>query len=170
MTHTLPHRFSEKSFRRYERIIAASAERFPSVVVVNPADLELAGETVRGRLRDAIESYHKHNWTSCIDRVRFLMAYDTLVVSLRPDGKVAVGNKDTVKQQETVTFDVIDHSNVYDLTDKQIDIDLLCLLAHNQALKKRLKITIPTNEMATYLSENYDICLVKQPDNAYLLS
>ena len=169
MTH-LPHRFSEKSFRRYEGIIYASVERFPQPTVVNPLDITLSAETVRGRLRDAITSLKTHSWQTTIPMDVFLKIHDSIVVSLRPDGKVVVGDKDTVKLDEVAVFSAVDPTTVLDCTQfTDLSLATACYLAHNRALGKKLKLKL-LPEIAKQMTENYDILLVEQQDNIYLLS
>lgn len=166
----LPHRFSEKSFRRYEGIIYAVTERFPQPTVINPVDLTLSAETVRGRLRDAITSLKHHCWQTKIPMDVFLKIHDEIVVSLRPDGKVVVGDKDTVKLDEVATFSAVDPTTVLDCTQyPDLSLSMVCFLAHNRALAKKLKLKL-LPEIAKQMTDNYDILLVEQGDNIYLLS
>lgn len=169
MSGTLPHRFSERSFRRYESVIAAIVIDFPRVTVVRPSDFKLSAETVRGRLRDAITSLKCHNWPTTINITQFLMIYEQIVVSLRPDGMVAVGNKDTVKDTIVEPIVAIDPTSVLDCTQVELSISTMCWLAHSRALSKRLKFAL-TSESATSLMEQYDIVLTQQPDGLFLLS
>ena len=166
----LPHRFSEKSFRRYEPIIATVVSEFPNVTLVRPSDLELSAETVRGRLRDAITSLRTHMWQTKIDVTRFAAIYPAIVVSLRPDGMVAVGDEHTVKNQVVEPFNAIDPTNVLDCTSNpDIDMQTLCILAHNRALSKRIKIKLIPEDAKSWM-EAYDIVLTPQPNDTYLLS
>lgn len=169
MSGTLPHRFSEKSFRRYESVIATIVTDFPRVTVVRPSDFNLAAETVRGRLRDAITSLHQHLWQTKVDTNCFHEIYDEIVVSLRPDGMVAVGNKDTVKNTVIEPIVAVDPTSVLDCTQVELSISTMCWLAHSRALSKRLKFAL-TLESATSLMEQYDIVLTQQPDGLFLLS
>lgn len=169
---SLPHRFSEKSFRRYERIIAEVVTKFPQVVEVNPTHLELSPETVRGRLRDALSSFANNRWSSSIiDQDRFNAIHPEIVVSLRPDGTVAVGDKDTVKLKALAVFDAVNPSEIVDLSNTpRVDLSFLAFLAHHHALSKRIRVRPPSPETAQAITDNFDIVLDPQPDGTYLLS
>jgi hypothetical protein len=168
----LPHRFNEQSFRRYEKIIAQITKEFPRAVFVQPSSLGLAGETVRGRLRDAITSYAIHSWPSTIvDREAFeKIEPSSLVVSLRPDGLVATGTRESIKSDDAEEFSVIDSTSHFDLTHRGMkdDKDFLCYLAHNQMLKRPVLISITDCQCVSFM-ELYDIVLTKQPCGNYLL-
>ncbi len=173
MTTTLPHRFNEKSFRRYETIIAQVVRVFPKPLPINPADLDLAAETVRGRLRDAMTSLAENNWLTKVDLVLFNQIHSKIVVSLRSDGMVVVGDKDTVKETTNEVFPCIDPTEVVDMTQHPFqhrgELRTLCFLAHSQVLKKRIRLHLSMSEVDTFM-QDYDIGLAEQPDGSYLLS
>lgn len=170
-TLSLPHRFSEKSFRRYESIIAKAVNAFPLAVKINPSDLGLAAETVRGRLRDALTSYKEHRWSSVrFEFHAFAQIHDRLVVALEPDGTVIIGTKDSIKSPRTeeafipVENDILDLSVFSSCSCEEI----LSFLAHSGALRKQIKLNI-NQQTANILLTKYDIVLTPLSDNSFLL-
>ena len=168
---TLPQRFSEKAFRRYEHVIAQIARDFPKAVHVNPSAFGLAGETVRARLRDAITSYAEHIWQSIvIDRPSFeRISPSDLVVSLRPKGSVVVGTRASIRETADVFIcpPATDSFDMSELTSRE-NLSFLCYLAHNQLLRRPVLLSIEEQQTKT-LMEMYDIVLEHQSSGHYLL-
>lgn len=172
---SLPHRFSESAFRKYESIITEIAQRFPKVVLVDPKTMNLSSETVRGRLRDAITSAINNRWEKSTVNYGMLLDADIngLVVSLRPNGMVAVGTKETVKDEaKPMSNSIIESNEIFDATSycHSHQIDFLAVLAAAKQLRNKVKITC--NKMyAETLTEGFDIILepTNNPDE-YLLS
>jgi hypothetical protein len=170
----LPHRFTETAFRKYEKIIARIAENFPALTTINPRDLGLSPETVRGRLRDACTSLKEHGWITCVNTIKFSQIdLKVMVVSIKPEGMVVVGDKNTIKGEvKFEQFNVVSEVEILDLTPVKAltNNQLLCFLASQNALKKQLRLNLDPIEF-TVLNENYDIVLTPQQElNTYLLS
>lgn len=168
---TLPHRFAEKSFRRYESTIAKVVNTFPWAVKVSPQAFGLSAETVRGRLRDALTSYFNHRWhTTMFNPDSFDKVHENLIVSLQADGTVIVGTKEAIKapQAEEVfipSVDVLDLSTFYSSSCEEV----LSFLAHSGALKKQIKLVL-NQTTADVLLSKYDIVLTPVTnENTYLL-
>ena len=168
---SLPHRFSEKSFRRYESTIAQAVNGYPYAIIINPIHFKLASETVRGRLRDALTSYDTHRWSTILFTPEaFDKAHPHIIVRLLPDGKVHFGPEATIMfdspHKEFVPMDseILDLTNVSSFSCE----DLLCYLAHSGALKKQIKLNI-NQQTADILLTKYDIALTPLSDNSFLL-
>lgn len=131
----------------------------------------LSAETVRGRLRDAITSLKTNCWPTALDLQVFLKIHDSIVVSLRPDGNVVAGDKDTVKDLKVEVFTTVDPTTVLDCTQCDISLSTACFLAHNRALSKKLRLKL-NPETAKQMAEEFDILLVEEnnTENTYLLS
>lgn len=172
---SLPHRFSESAFRKYEPIITEIAERFPSPVTITPSKMGLASETVRGRLRDAITSAINNRWDKSTVNYSKLLSADVagLVISLRPDGTVVAGTKETIKEKKIESLDsIIELDEIFDCwfcKDPQ-QIELLCSLAAAKQFKSKIKLCL-ADDYAADLCNRYDIILEHKPEQqAYLLS
>jgi hypothetical protein len=171
---TLPHRFSEKSFRKYEPYITEIAQRFPQAVTINPAQLGLASETVRGRLRDAITSAINNRWEQTTVNYSMLLSADVggLLISLRPDGLVVAGTKETIKAQTAIPLDsMIEPNGIFDCTTwtSPEEIELLCALAAAKQLKNPIRLNL-AKDYAEDLCNRYDIILEYKQNETYLLS
>jgi len=176
MIPTLPHRFSESAFRRYEQTIADLVTAYPSAIEVNPSSFGLSSETVRGRLRDALDSYDKHRWPSTkIDSIKYItLSFPLLAVRLRDDGMVVAGPKDALKGNDIriIVAPPAAITGIQDVTNftGELYLNAFAFLAHNQALSKKLKVW-STAEVITALSSRYDCVFEKTADpNTYLLS
>ena len=172
---TIPHRFSLAAFRKYEPVIAQIAVKFPQAVTINPSSMGLSGETVRGRLRDAITSCLSNRWQPTTVAYAALLHADAsgLVVSLRPDGLVIVGTKETIRAPKPISLDsIVESDAIYDATSwmKPEQIELLCDLAAAKQLKNKVKLSL-ADDYAVDLQNRFDIVLEHKPDqNVYLLS
>lgn len=176
---SIPHRFSESAFRKYEPYIKRIADEFPSPVTIDPRRLGLASETVRGRLRDAITSAINNRWPKSDVNYGNLLHADVngLVVSLRPDGLVVVGTKETIKDAKQPALDSIIESNeIFDATEivanaeTSAEVCLLAKLAAEKQLKNKVKIQIEDHNKQ-FLLETYDIILeMTDTPYTYLLS
>lgn len=167
---TIPFRFSEKQFRRYELIIAQVVNTFPSLVVIEPKTLGLSPETIRGRLRDAITSFKQYHWESNkIDLPRFTTIHSDIVVSVNHEGKVLVGDKTTIKTTPPEPFVFVDTESTLDCTDFDSNqLTTVARLAHNKALSKRIIVSASAEQVAI-LQQSFDVAFIQQPDGTYLL-
>lgn len=182
---SLPHRFSEKAFRRYEKIISQVVAKYPTAIVIDPSSLGLSGETVRGRLRDAIDSYAEHSWASAIvDQAKFQLEIKeskNILVSLRPNGFVLVGTKEAIdsltdeekegkgKDKAEVNYLNGEHIDLTHFSSETI-LGIVAFIAHNGGLKKKVKIRASTSTIEK-LKDMYDIG--HEPgssDNEHLIS
>jgi hypothetical protein len=159
---TLPHRFSESAFRKYEKVIAQIALSYPRPIRVSPAQFGLSPETIRGRLRDACSSLATHQWPTQLVDIRRFNAIDQsqLTISIQPDGTVVAGNKQTIKEDAIDVIDAVAESEVFDCTHlpSVSSNAALCILAHNQVLKHHLKIKLSIDEFNLF-TNSYDIIL-----------
>jgi hypothetical protein len=167
---SLPHRFREDQFRRYELAIAAAITRFPNVTRFTPNEVGLSTTTFACRFRDACRSFYEHAWIStAIDLALFNQVYLDLTVSERGD-EVWVGDAAMIKHPP-VTYDF---AKTY-LTDpipitasKFTPISLLAFLAHSRALQPILITDLP-DDLAMQLQADYDITLTLTP-KGYVLT
>lgn len=75
----VPHRFQERSFRRYEAILVKVQNAFPTSVRFRP--VEFATETVSCRIRDCVTAFLRSDWVSEVDRDWLQDYWNDLVVS-----------------------------------------------------------------------------------------
>ncbi len=175
MNASLPPRFRESAFRRYEHIIAAAVEQFPNRCLIDPKVYSLSPVTLSHRLRDAMRSFIDNKWESrIIDWEKFLIVHEEIIVSETHDGFVLTGTRDSVKtvrhieplmpqavsrQAESPTFAVTTAE----------EWTTLCRLAAKRLLLSPI-LVLGVEPNITLLEQNYDISLVPQGDGSYLLT
>lgn len=181
MTQTLPPRFREKAFRRYEEAIAAAVRAYPQTIEVNPQAFDLSPVTVAQRLRDAKKSYFDNDWdSSSINRKRFEAVHDDLIVRETMSGMVKVGpskeatvfeiQRDKLADNFAVIEDLGRFNQVLDMTDQGApEIRFLCILASKRALAVKIKVSLDES-LVESLYDSYDINLERQEDGFYILT
>lgn len=171
---SLPPRFSERAFRRYESVLKSAVDNHPNEVVVDPAQFGLSLATVEQRLRDAKRSFIDNKWVSTIDRDKFLRLQDAddLQVRSETDGKIHIGRPPMKEMTLTAELIAGPSRNVAVLDFKGLmlnSIQTLCALASERALARPIRLAITSAE-ADVLFESYDISLAPQPDGTYILT
>ena len=173
MSNQLPHRFRESTFRDYEpfinRLVEKAVISWPTCIKIDPSLFSNSHATFVGRLRDALVSYHNHNWPSMINRNTFERIFPETQVSERTDGTILFGEKGAIKRwniEEKVPVMVDDApAIVIDITQP----DLFFILSHFRLLTPRIQFTGITDEKAAQLQSSYDIAIDKNPDGTYTL-
>jgi len=166
MATPLAHRFSESAFRKYEKIISLIAEKYPEAVVIDPAHMGLSPETIRGRLRDACRSFLTNKWESKLDFAKFsAIPQDLLVISIREDGKVIAGTKESVKSDAEPALDIVSDIDAFDITPylHRPQVELLLVLAHFGCLKKQLRLPLALSDAMKYY-ETFDVAFTPTND------
>jgi hypothetical protein len=78
-TSTLPRRFTEASFRRYEDMIRRVVNAWPLLYYIDPTPL--SSITYECRFRDAMRSLKENRWETIVDMKKFLEIHPNLTVS-----------------------------------------------------------------------------------------
>lgn len=166
---TLPHRFRETQFRRYELAIASVVERFPNITRFTPEEIGLSAVTFACRFRDACASFFNHSWTSdTINRTKFNTIYQDMVVSERGH-EVWVGSAEMLKAPPVYSIEAQYLGTPLPINAGMFSpFSLLAYLSHNRLLQPVL-ITDLSDAAAQQLLSEYDINLVKTPQG-YVLS
>lgn len=179
---SLPARFSEKYFRKYEPYIALVTTTWPK-----PVDFAINGSvtTFACRLRDAMRSYHEHKWpsdsinVSVFDQIYRSPTSKDFVVQEQPDGIVRVCSCNLLLSRDSVKASVNNNNGNESLSVSQPpvellnltpdDIDLACRFAHSRLLQYPLILNM-SPDTATAMMNKYDIFLDPQNDGNYLLT
>lgn len=171
---SLPHRLSEKSFRRYEEVIANAVDAAPQIVTIDPKQFNLAATTITARLRDAILSYYKYNWSSTmIDRRKFADIYrwPGIVVSQRNDGNIIVGTPLSVAAEDvkplTATANVEPTQLSINGNDPQC-VEAVALLLSKQVLVGPITVINAITDYS-YLEQQYEIGVVDNKNGTVTL-
>ena len=177
MNNELPQRFRESSFRDYERPIFAAMNTAPVAYKINPALVNKAQVTFACRLRDAMKSYKDNNWSSILDREKFLLMYESkrLMVSERTDGSILVGSQSAIEQFAT-SSNGVKNPSVAEVKNAELLIllsmeekKLLMLLASRRLLAPRLRVFGITDPEAEQFQLDYDVALEKTLDGYILI-
>jgi hypothetical protein len=102
-TPSLPHRFREDQFRRYEPTIAKIVAGFPGPVQITPAS-GLSPITFENRLRDAMASLATNKWPSIVDE-KFHLYYPSIVVA-NNNGILLAGDRAHLKMMSAIRTEV----------------------------------------------------------------
>jgi hypothetical protein len=174
---------SEKQFRRYEHIIERIVSAFPAAVAFSPANANLRAITFACRLRDAMRSFQANKWQSVINHTRFCEIADLIVVAQRNHPErgptVIAGSREALNPMEVIPVcsvaPAVNANAVETLPLPLLNLpdeylQTLCYLADARALRRPLRVTISSPELAAKLEEQFDISLDPQSiPNQYIL-
>lgn len=174
MENQLPHRYRETQFRRYELYIHHAVEAYPQAIKCDPKLFNVANETFRARLGDAIKSLYDNQWKTTIDVAKFRAVYASLQVSMRVDGTILVGTREAIQQwSKQDTIPTIEAAPTNNLTKPIIvtsaTSEFLMQLSHNRLLSPRLKVIGLTSADVEFYQQKYDIALDENTDGTYTL-
>ena len=171
---TLPHRFRESAFRRYESILAQVVNRFPLPVEVDTKIYDLSSVTFSCRFRDAITSLERYRWrTDTIDMQRFAECSDLIVVRER-GGKVVIGGWEETKVTEALASQPITAGAelatpvIIDVSNPVV-LSTLITLAENRYLTMPITISNLPENTAETLASCFDISLEALDDGYHNL-
>lgn len=175
---SLPARFSEPYFRRYEQTIAQIVDAWPQ-----PVDFQIAGSvtTFACRLRDAMKSLTENKWpTTMVNMDVFNEIHPSpkdkkFVVQELPNGIVRVCDSNLLISKDSIKVAVNNSTSKpsnppVELLDLNLfQIKTVCLLAHHRLLNTSILVSL-ADEEATDLNNSFDILLEKQSEGKYLLT
>ncbi len=165
---SLPYRFREDSFRKYESVILEITNSIPRKSIFTTG---LSPVTFACRLRDAMRSLSDNRWETQINMEKFLKWHPQIMVSEQADGSVAVGTRESLK---TVIDDAIAVfiPNTDNTTSNEVirvanlnEARILAELASFRLLVKKVRISNLSDEDAKLLEETYD-CRIDKVDAA----
>lgn len=172
---SLPHRFREKQFRRFESIIATVTNCFPARVDVNPTSYEMSPVTFSCRLRDAMNSLATNRWPTSVNMERFDAIHKEIKVSERITGLVHIGDKDTIRDHdERRELLGIERYGAKDIpitftNPSPSAVHTLVRLAEARVLNCQVHLVGVQETLLQTLSEQHDISFEKQTDGSFLL-
>lgn len=109
------HRFSEKSFRRYEPDLVEICRLYPKAVTIFPRNI--VAETYRARVKDAMRAYVCSTWESPVDKNKINFILHNYVITIH-NHNVVIGPNDpaqlrpidssvkSVDQREALTIQI----------------------------------------------------------------
>jgi hypothetical protein len=191
---SLPPRFRESAFRRYEHVISQIVHAYPQAVSFHPQrDFHQSPVTFSNRLRDAITSLHRFGWPSNdIDMAKFLANHHDYVVSERgvdvyvgsrtalkalfdppKDPLVAKATIHPLSAQTTATIAVsttLPNPEPFDCLQwsayPQI-LDFLLTLVHNRVITRPILVHPISADDALDFESRFDLLITTDTDNKH---
>lgn len=170
----LPHRFTEKSFRRYEGVIKRAVESYPQTITIDP--FPLSGTTYSARLRDAKVSLKQNRWPSTVNMERFLAVYEDLQVSDR-GSSVVIGSSELIKVADkplsAAGREMAGESRyTFDFGNDPMDvreIEAFVILLAARRLQGPIRVRPIAGIVMTRYQSTYDISIEELPDGSYTI-
>lgn len=162
---TLPHRFTEKSFRRYEATIAELVDRFPQPITILAQQMGLSLCTISNRLRDAIRSYDENKWPSRIDRRKFDEIKLDIIVKEGNDA-VTVCFKNQLEVATQDGFFRLGVQGIKDVFVEPHELSTIGKLAGEGALSKPV-FCRASKQQIEELEASFNVSAMEQEDGSY---
>lgn len=163
----LHRRFSEASFRRFERTIW-NALTSPYGETITPSSFGLSQTRCAQAIRDAMRSFHEHKWTSPIDHDSFLFWHEVVRVRELPNGSVFIGTaaQEAFDPAASTPTSFTPASPRFPWSDIA-HLEALAWCADQGLLTNAVQIE--TNTIASSLEEKYNIAVVDNNDGTSML-
>lgn len=172
----LPHRLRESTFRLYESVLFQAIESSTGPINVNPAPLRPT--TYAARVRDAIISFTKFNWSPAMFTQAELNAADLVV--RHSDHAVVIGRRGEFKRGhiggEARGFVTPDHKRLAGipitraLTDHEVTAFAILLGGRLISGPVIIPPQFPLpEELVSALESNYDIAITITPEHTLIL-
>jgi hypothetical protein len=174
---TLPHRFREEQFRRFESLLVNVVNSFPTPITVVPhSAYNMAPETFRSRFKDSLRSLKEFRWPTTVPMEKFDRIVDQIMVRAPLTGSIVhIGDKNTTLDPKPT----YDHYQKPTSSVKQgltfvnptpQDIFMLVQLAEGGQLVAPQHLVGVNEELLKTFYEAHDISYEKQEDGSFLLT
>jgi hypothetical protein len=168
----IPSKYRKPAFDRFAPVIGQAIRQFPRALVVDPSTNGLTPDSYASALRNAIKAKRDHgHCSSAIDEMLWAKNEKFLVVSMRSDGMIVLGDAATVKEPAGNKFGsqavpTVELKNNYFLT---MVCDLLSQRAFHPAIN--VKIRGVDQDTRNRLENQFDIAFLDadEPDTYILL-
>ena len=166
----IPSRFRKASFDRFAPYLGQLLKQWPRALVIDPEPLtpDSFASAIRATLRGKREHHHT---SSFIDEMLWLKHNEAIVVSMRVDGMIVLGDAETVKQPAGIKYGK-ESSNIVDLTNNDF-LEKVCELLSNRVFIPAFSVRVKgVNEaFRTRLEQLFDIAFIEdsQPDTFIIL-
>jgi hypothetical protein len=165
MHSSIPSKYRKTAFDRFAAVIGRVVEQFPRALVVDPRILGLTPDSYASALRSALKAKRVHHHpSSLIDEMLWAKHEKSIVVSMRADGKIIIGDSVTVKEPAGAKFGA-DASTVVELRDNSF-LENLCGILSSRALFPALSVRVKSvdEDTRTHLEESYDIAFIEDTE------
>lgn len=162
-----PFQLTERSFRRYEPVIASIVKAYPAPVSFNPCPL--SPNTYAARLRDAIRSLDLYNWKTDLDVIKLKEIRSKIVVQINQHGNIVCGPKglkDLNVASEPLRTYLTSTATLQNVTDAELVA--LILLLHNRRIAG-VKITGQLTAHVNLACQGYDVEFIEELDGSIVL-
>lgn len=166
---TVPSRYRFTQFQKYDHVIGTLLKQFPRALVIDPAPL--TQDTYRANIRSAIKAKELYNYSSShIDEMLWSKWRSKIVVSMREDGMIVLGDAETIKAPSGHKYGT-EVKAVIEITDNEY-LEHICEL-----LSARVLVPAPTFRVRNVqqirvdeLENKHDIAFMPDSDpNTYLI-
>lgn len=172
---TLPHNLKQRTFRRFEPLIARAVQNSPEPVFCRPAP-GLSMSTFVARLRDSMLSLERFRWTTEIDLEKFVRLYTDkrLQVKVLDPNRACIGPPDAVEAPRAGEFlhgrtSNTDGTTVWTNPSIQ-DVNCLFHLLSRRLISGPFRLTAVAPELIEVIQlaeATYDIALDKVNDHTF---
>lgn len=167
-TANVPHRFSEKQFRRYEPHIATVVRNWPGITRFKPT---CSIETFSCRFRDAIRGLFIYRYITLINYDELLSIRGALTVAQKGDC-VVIGPKLVVAAYSpTSNAEVPTNSEAPTLLTNppRPVLEAFCLLLSGKYITTPLIVTNVDATILLEMQDRYDVVATEQPDGSTII-
>lgn len=176
---TLPPRFTETAFHRFEAVIRSAVSAFPQSFEIDARLYGLAPVTFACRFRDAMRSLADHNWPTTIDMNRFRDVWQQISVSEKATGNlVAIGSREHIRRNANSSNRPLPEAPIFITPMLSADTIqtttyeqrlLLVTLAANRLLVQPIRCTGFTELECQEFQQSYDCSIQPNDDGTITL-
>jgi hypothetical protein len=167
---TIPSKYRKHAFDRFAPIIGQVIRQFPRALVVDPSIMGFTQDSYATILRNALKAKREHHHqSSLIDEMLWVKHEKSIVVSMRVDGMIVIGDSVTVKEPAGAKFGV-DVSTVIELLDNTF-LEDICKILSSRALKPSINVRVKNvDENTRNRLESYDIAFIEDTEpNTFII-
>jgi len=168
----IPSKYRRPAFDRFAAQIGQSIRQFPRALVIDPSVEGMTPDSYSSALRNAIRAKREYHYPSTyIDEMLWAKHEKAIVVSMRPDGMIVVGDCVTVKEPTGTKFG----SNVVSTVELKTNVflEMLCAILSSRALHPAINVKVRNVDEHTRidLENRFDVAFLEADEpNTHLLT
>lgn len=164
------HRFSEKSFRRYEQDLLEICRLYPKAVTIFPRGI--TAESYRARIKDSMRAYVVSSWESLVDKSKINFILYNFIITLH-NGHVVIGPNDPAQLRPVnSTVKTVDGSSVVSIqidTYDSEELEAALLLAERGKLPMEVELIGMKEVLAKQIEEARPNISIGERDGKFYL-
>jgi hypothetical protein len=170
MNLSIPSRFRKSAFDRFAPYIGQLLKQFPRALVIDPSPL--TPDSFASAFRAALRGKREHHYCrSDVDEMLWLKHNEAIVVSMRADGQIVIGDAFTVKEPTGANYGK-QEQNVIELLNNDC-LEQICGMLSRRVLRPAISFRVRGVDSTTRarLEEQYDIAFYEdtRPDTFIIL-